>query len=121
MTVLTAEQTASYLQLHVVTVRRYLNEGLIPAQKFGNTWRISQSAIDRFLEGETWGSNEDQTVSGHSVSGSLTRRPDVDAEYESLLGLGTTSKPKNGTQNDSMSSGENSNSESALRIVGEKQ
>lgn len=52
---LTPKQAANYLGVNVWTVRRYINEGFLPASKLGSGkmahWRISASSIEKMLEG----------------------------------------------------------------------
>ena len=47
--VLTVEQAAAYLQVHVETVRRHCRDQLIPAAKVGRGWRIRKVDLDEFL------------------------------------------------------------------------
>ncbi len=49
---LTPEEAARRLGLHVVTVRKHLVAGLIPAARIGGAWRISPATIDAMLAGE---------------------------------------------------------------------
>ena len=48
---LTADEVADRLGMHVVTVRRHLNSGVIPAVKFGGAWRVSPATLDALLSG----------------------------------------------------------------------
>ncbi|MGH7829020.1 MAG: helix-turn-helix domain-containing protein [Candidatus Binatia bacterium] len=43
--ILTAEQVAELLQIHVRTVYKLVRKGLIPGRKFGGGWRFSKTAI----------------------------------------------------------------------------
>ncbi|MDR5683407.1 MAG: helix-turn-helix domain-containing protein [Armatimonadota bacterium] len=47
--VLTVEQAAGYLQLHKVTVYKYIREGLLPAARIGKVYRILRPDLERFL------------------------------------------------------------------------
>ena len=47
--VLTPKQVADYLQMHPITIYRYINEGRIAAAKIGGRYRIRREAVDRFL------------------------------------------------------------------------
>jgi excisionase family DNA binding protein len=58
--VLTVEQAADYLQLHKVTVYKYIREGLLPAARLGKVYRILRPDLERFLRGMT----EEQRVVG---------------------------------------------------------
>ena len=44
-TLLTVEQAAERLQVHPVTVRRYLRSGSLRGIKRGNLWRVPESAL----------------------------------------------------------------------------
>jgi len=43
--ILTAEQVAELLQIHVRTVYKLARKGLLPGRKFGGGWRFSKTAI----------------------------------------------------------------------------
>ena len=43
--ILTAEQVATLLQIHVRTVYKLVRKGLIPGRKFGGGWRFSKATI----------------------------------------------------------------------------
>lgn len=43
--ILTAEQVAELLQIHVRTVYKLVRKGLLPGRKFGGGWRFSKTAI----------------------------------------------------------------------------
>ena len=47
--VMTPKQVANYLQLHPITIYRYINEGRIAAAKIGGRYRIKREAVERFL------------------------------------------------------------------------
>jgi excisionase family DNA binding protein len=47
--VMTVEQVAAYLQLHRLTVYRYIREGKIPAARIGRLYRVHKSDVDRLL------------------------------------------------------------------------
>jgi excisionase family DNA binding protein len=49
--VLTIEEAAAVLKVHVRTIRRMIERGDIVAAKFGRQWRISGREIDRKLRG----------------------------------------------------------------------
>ena len=48
---LTTEQVAKLLQIHVVTVRRLIKAGKLPAVRIGGQWRLDPADIKR--EGKT--------------------------------------------------------------------
>jgi excisionase family DNA binding protein len=47
--IITAEQVASMLQVHVRTVYRLARRGAIPGKKLGGGWRFSRSLILQML------------------------------------------------------------------------
>lgn len=47
---MTVEQAAEYLQVHGNTVRALLNSGRLPGRRIGGQWRISQAALERFVQ-----------------------------------------------------------------------
>lgn len=44
--VLTVEQSAAYLQVHKVTVYKYIRSGLLPAARLGKVYRIYRRDLD---------------------------------------------------------------------------
>lgn len=51
---LTIEQVAQILNLHSRTIRRYISEGRINANKVGGQWRIKTEDLKRFMGGEAF-------------------------------------------------------------------
>ncbi len=49
------EDIARYLNLHIMTVYRMLQSGLLPGRKVGGRWRISKKELDEWLENYTGG------------------------------------------------------------------
>jgi len=49
----TTEQVAKLLQIHPLTVLKYINSGKIRAIKLGRVYRVSETSLQKFLEGET--------------------------------------------------------------------
>lgn len=47
--IITAEQVASLLQVHVRTVYRLVRRGAIPGRKLGGSWRFSKGMILELL------------------------------------------------------------------------
>jgi len=47
---LTVKQVAAYLQLHKLTVYRYIRDGQLPASRVGKAYRIRRADLDAFLE-----------------------------------------------------------------------
>lgn len=47
--ILTAEQAAEYLQIHKVTVYKYIRSGLLPAVKLGKVYRIYRKDVETLL------------------------------------------------------------------------
>ncbi len=48
--ILTVEQAADYLQVHKMTLYRYIREGLLPAVKLGKMYRIFRRDVEAFLD-----------------------------------------------------------------------
>jgi excisionase family DNA binding protein len=49
--ILTVEQTAQMLQMHVATVRRMLRNGSLPGMKLGpKEWRIPAKSLQEFID-----------------------------------------------------------------------
>lgn len=49
---LTPEESAAYLKMHVDSVRRLLRTGKLPGKKMGGGWRISRSILDALIRGD---------------------------------------------------------------------
>ena len=49
-TFLTPQEVSETLRISIYTVRRWINEGHLPAYKFGRVWRIRNSDFDTWLE-----------------------------------------------------------------------
>jgi excisionase family DNA binding protein len=47
---LTVDQAAAYLQLHRVTIYKYIRSGLLPAARLGKLYRIYRRDIEALLE-----------------------------------------------------------------------
>ena len=47
--ILTVEQAAEYLQIHKVTVYKYIRSGLLPAAKLGKVYRIYRRDVEALL------------------------------------------------------------------------
>ncbi len=48
--ILTVEQAAAYLQIHKVTVYKYIRAGLLPAAKLGKVYRIRRRDVEALLQ-----------------------------------------------------------------------
>jgi excisionase family DNA binding protein len=46
---LTAEEAAKYLRLHVKSIYRLAREGKIPGRKIGGSWRFHQASLEQWL------------------------------------------------------------------------
>ena len=67
--VMTPKQVAAYLQLHPITIYRYISEGRLLAAKIGGRYRIKRETVERFLvQREGVGANAPQpvTAEGHA-------------------------------------------------------
>lgn len=47
---LTPQEVSNLLRVSVYTVRRWIKEGDLPAYKIGRGWRISESAVEEWLD-----------------------------------------------------------------------
>lgn len=47
--VMTPKQVAEYLQLHPITIYRYINQGKLPAAKIGGRYRIKRESVEKLL------------------------------------------------------------------------
>jgi len=47
--ILTVEQAAGYLEIHKVTVYKYIRAGLLPAVKLGKVYRIYRKDVEALL------------------------------------------------------------------------
>ncbi len=47
--VMTSQEAADYLKMHVKTVCRLAKEGKIPAKKVGSEWRFLRTVLDSWL------------------------------------------------------------------------
>ncbi|HLW98260.1 MAG TPA: helix-turn-helix domain-containing protein [Candidatus Acidoferrales bacterium] len=43
-------QASNYLGVSADTMYRYVSEGLVPAFKLGNRWKLRKSVLDRWME-----------------------------------------------------------------------
>jgi excisionase family DNA binding protein len=46
---LSAEEAAEHLQIHVKTVQKFAREGRIPCLRLGKYWRFRLSALDHWI------------------------------------------------------------------------
>lgn len=58
--ILTALEVAALLKIHPRTVYNLARQGLIPARKFGGSWRFSKEAILKMVPGGEVGSPVDK-------------------------------------------------------------
>ena len=47
---MTIKEVAARLGLHVQTIKRYIADGTIKATKVGNKWRITEAAVQEYLD-----------------------------------------------------------------------
>lgn len=47
--IMTVEQAADYLQVHRLTVYRYIRQGLLPAARLGKVYRLFRRDVEAFL------------------------------------------------------------------------
>ncbi len=48
--ILTVDEAAAYLQIHKVTVYKYIRAGRLPAARLGKVYRLRRRDVDAFLE-----------------------------------------------------------------------
>jgi len=48
--VMTVKDIAEYLDVHPMTIYKYVKEGRIPAFKVGTSWRIRRDSIKRWIK-----------------------------------------------------------------------
>lgn len=53
MNIYSTEDIAKLLNIHILTVRRYLKEGKIKGHKLGKRWYVTEEAIQDLLTGRT--------------------------------------------------------------------
>ncbi|MBU4312463.1 MAG: helix-turn-helix domain-containing protein [Candidatus Omnitrophica bacterium] len=54
--VMTVKDVASYLDVHPMTIYKYVKDGRIPAFKIGDSWRIRKDSMQRWIK-ESEGKN----------------------------------------------------------------
>lgn len=59
---MTAEEAASYLRIHIDTLRRYAAQGLIPSIRIGWFWRFDVAALSTWVPPVT----EKETTDGNN-------------------------------------------------------
>lgn len=47
--ILTAEECAGFLRIHLNTVKRLLSEGELPGKKIGRQWRVDKDDLKRYM------------------------------------------------------------------------
>ena len=55
--VMTVKAVAEYLDVHPMTIYKYVKDGRIPAFKIGDSWRIRKDAMQKWIR-ESEGRNE---------------------------------------------------------------
>ncbi len=61
---LTAEETAGYLKVDIMTIYRLAKEGEIPASKVGHQWRFNKTEIDGWFKNGHLNNNKNNTTQG---------------------------------------------------------
>ena len=51
--VLTTEEAAALLRVHINTIKKMCNEGRLPANKVGRDWRILRDELREYLQGRS--------------------------------------------------------------------
>lgn len=52
MKIYTLKEAAEILKVNIRSVHRYKKDGRLAARKVGGQWRVTQEAIERFINGE---------------------------------------------------------------------
>ena len=47
--VMTVKDVAAYLDVHPMTIYKYVKDGRIPAFKIGDSWRIKRGSIQKWI------------------------------------------------------------------------
>ena len=50
--ILTADEVAEYLKVNIRTVYKLLESGELQGRKIGRIWRITESAVNDFIQGK---------------------------------------------------------------------
>ena len=74
-TLLTPDQVAKILQIHVLTVYSYIRQGKFDAVRLGRTYRIVPEDLDRFVESNKFKNNESVVLPQNKISSD--RKPKV--------------------------------------------
>ncbi|MBU1932428.1 MAG: helix-turn-helix domain-containing protein [Candidatus Omnitrophica bacterium] len=56
--VMTVKDIAEYLDMHPMTIYKFVKEGRIPAFKVGTSWRIKRESIQRWIKEREHSANE---------------------------------------------------------------
>lgn len=48
--VMTVKDVADYLDVHPMTIYKYVKDGCIPAFKIGDSWRIRRDSIQKWIK-----------------------------------------------------------------------
>lgn len=59
--IMTLQEVAKYLNLHVMTVYKLTREGRVPAAKIGGQWRFKRDVLEEWLEAQM-----NKAPTGHS-------------------------------------------------------
>jgi len=70
---LTCEEAASHLRLHVRTVGRLLKQGTLPGVKVGRQWRLRRADLDAYLAGGASPRSENTVSAAASASTETTK------------------------------------------------
>ena len=59
---LTTKELSEYLKLHQITIRKYAEEGIIPATRIGRTWIFDKDLIDSWIYGNQRGTKAERKI-----------------------------------------------------------
>ena len=57
---LTTEQVAELLQIHINVIRKWLKEGKLPGIKLGREWRVDPQDLEAFIQAAKSGGSSDE-------------------------------------------------------------
>jgi excisionase family DNA binding protein len=60
--ILTAQEAADYLRVTRATIRRWCQEGKLPAFRIGREWRINKAELDKITGGNEASASKDDEM-----------------------------------------------------------
>lgn len=90
----TVDQVAESLDLHPKTIRRFIKDGKLKANKIGNQWRVTETDLKAFTTGENINSLISGTASNLSAGTNLDSASLTDSTDRLLDPVTSTTPPK---------------------------